>query len=201
MGGNSETLRSHYQKLPDEDIEHLANYEAADLSPSACDILKEEIKRRGLSDELNLAADIQVRGISEGELLDLIRRISTFPCPICGKKRDYLNGFNLMSVRSYIIVTSVSNALIIACPECISAMAKRALIKNLFLGWLGIPWGPIKTIRSVFANLRAMNSGKHNGPTKEFVEFIKPRSAAIKARFNKITDVRQLLDVISQSAN
>ena len=197
MGVNNEKLRTHYQQLPDEDIERLANYEAGDLSTEAVGILKEEIKRRGLSDEFNVAADIQTKGLSEEELLDLIRKISMFPCPICGKKQNYLNGFNVMSVRSFIIGTSVEMPLIIACPECTPANAKNALIKNLFLGWWGFPWGPIRTIHSIFTNSRAMNSNGYIGPTKEFTEFIRPHSAAIKARFDKINDINSLFEVIN----
>ncbi len=91
-----------------------------------------------------------------------------------------------MSVRSYIILTSVEKPLIIACPECISNSAKSALIKNLFLGWWGIHWGPIRTIHSIFLNLKAINAEKYNSPTREFIEFIKPHSAAMKARVEKI---------------
>lgn len=130
---NKETLRKHYQKLADENIERLANYDAGDLSPEALAILKEEIKRPSLSGDLNTAADIQVRGISEGEQQELIRKISAFPCPICGTKQNYLNGFNLMRVRSYIIITTIERTITIACPEYISKSAKSTLVKNLFM--------------------------------------------------------------------
>jgi tetratricopeptide (TPR) repeat protein len=63
---NKEALREHYQRLADADIERLANYEAGDLRPEALDVLKEEIKRRGLSGELDTAVDVQVKGISAG---------------------------------------------------------------------------------------------------------------------------------------
>lgn len=193
---NKDTLREHYKKLPNEDIERLANYEANELSPEALDVVKEEIQRRGLSDEFNVAADIQIRRLSEEEQGELIRKISIFPCPICGRKQNYLNAFNIMIVKSFIIVTTIEKPLIIACPDCISASAKNALIKNLFLGWWGIPWGPIRTIHSIFVNLRALNSEKHNSPTREFIEFVKPHSAAIKARIERIKDLNELLDVI-----
>ena len=59
MDVNEDALRKHYQQLPDEDIEHLAKYEANDLVPEAQNILKEEIRRRGLSDELYNLADVK----------------------------------------------------------------------------------------------------------------------------------------------
>jgi hypothetical protein len=196
MAGDTEALRAHYQKLPDEDIERLANYEADQLSPEALAVLKEEIKRRGLSNEFQATVDIQVRGVSEEEQKEIIRKISVFPCPLCGRKQNYLNAFKVMSVKSFIILTSVEEPLIIACPECISTNAKSALITNLVLGWWGIPWGPIRTIHSVFLNLKAINAGNYNAPTREFIEFIKPHSAAIKARIDKINNLNELLEFI-----
>lgn len=64
MNINRESLRKHYQILADEDIERLANYGPGDLVTEALDVLKEEIKRRGLSVELETAADIQAKEIS-----------------------------------------------------------------------------------------------------------------------------------------
>jgi hypothetical protein len=198
MAGNKEALRAQYQRLSDEDIERLANYEADQLIPEALAILKEEIKKRGLSDEFQIAADIQAKGIPEHEQEEIIRKISMFPCPLCGKKQNYLNGFNVMMVRSYIIFTMAEKRLIIACSECISNSAKSALIKNLFLGWWGIPWGPIRTIRSILLNLKAINAENYNAPAREFIEFIKPHSAAIKARIESIRNVSELLDLITE---
>ena len=50
MKGGKENLRKPYQKLSDEEIERIARYEAQDLTPEAADILKEEIRRRRLSE-------------------------------------------------------------------------------------------------------------------------------------------------------
>ncbi len=196
MDVNKERLRERYQKLYDEDIERLANYEAEGLNPEALAVLKEEIKRRGLSNEFQSTVDIQVRGVSEEEQKEIIRKISVLPCPLCGRKQNYLNAFNVMSVKSIIILTFVEKPLIIACPECISTSAKNALIKNLFLGWWGIPWGPFRTIHSIFLNLKAINANNCNSPTSEFNDFIKPYSAAIKARIDRINNINELLDLI-----
>jgi hypothetical protein len=196
MDMDKERLREHYRRVSDADIERLANYEAAGLRPEALDILREEIKRRGLSGEFNKAVDIQLKGVSEEEQQELIRRIALFPCPVCGGRQNYLNAFHIMNVRSYIIITAVSKSMVIACPECISKSDKRALLRNLLLGWWGIPWGPIRTIHSVFFNLDAINSKNENTPTREFAEFIKPHSAAIKVRIEKIDSINELFDVI-----
>ena len=183
------------RSLPEDDIERLAYCEVGDLSREAFQILKKEIQRRGLPDELGVVADIQAKGLSEEEQIELIRKIAMFPCPHCGRKQTYLNAFSIMIVKSYVIVTEVDKPLVIACPECISTKAKSALIKSLFWGWWGIPWGPIRTIHSIFVNLRALNAGTHNEPTNEFREFVKPRKAAIKTRIEGINDLNKLFDI------
>jgi hypothetical protein len=64
------------------------------------------------------------------------------------------------------------------------------------LGWWGIPSGPIRTIQSIFVNRKAANSENYNEPTQEFIEFIKPHSAALIARVDKISDMKDVLKVI-----
>ena len=190
-----ESLREHYKKLPNEDIERLANFEADQLSPEALAVLRDEIRNRGLSDDLRTTADIQVKGVSEEEVEQLIRRVSQFPCPLCGRRQNYLNAFSIMSVRSLILLTSVERPLVIACPQCISAYAKSELIKSLLLGWWGIPWGAIRTVHSFFVNWKALNADDHHTPTREFIDFVRPYSAAIKARIDKISTVDEFLEL------
>ncbi len=55
-------LEKHFRQLADEEIERLASSHAHELHPEAIDILKEEIKRRGFSDELSAAIDRQTKG-------------------------------------------------------------------------------------------------------------------------------------------
>jgi hypothetical protein len=54
-------LEGHFRQLTDEKIERLASSNAHELRSEAIDILKEEIKRRGLPDELIAAIDRQTR--------------------------------------------------------------------------------------------------------------------------------------------
>jgi hypothetical protein len=62
---NKASLRAHYQQLSDEDIKRLANSEAKALTPDEWNILKEEIERRGFSEELNALLDSQTGGVSD----------------------------------------------------------------------------------------------------------------------------------------
>ena len=55
-------LEKHFRQLADEEIERLASSHAHEFRPDAIDILKEEIKRRGLPDQLITAVDRQTKG-------------------------------------------------------------------------------------------------------------------------------------------
>lgn len=94
------------------------------------------------------------------------------------------------------ILTRHEKSLLIACPNCVSAKAKKTLIISLLLGWWGFPWGPIKTIQSIFTNSKALRSANYCEPTLEFIEFIKPHAAVIKAGIEKIKDLNELYNVI-----
>ena len=196
MDINIEALRQHYENLPDEDIERLAYYETNDLMPEAVDILKSEIKRRGLSNKYNNAVESHLAGLGEEEKVQLLNRISTFPCPVCGS-HERLNASKLVLVKSYIIVTTVEKPLIIACPNCIRVNAKRILIKSLLLGWWGIPWGPIRTLWSIVDNVMAINLNKYKDLTSEFKECFEPHLIAIKVNIDDVKDLNHLLESIN----
>lgn len=196
MEVNIDTLRQHYENLPEEDIERLAYYETNDLMPEAVAILKNEIRRRGLSDRYDAAIESQLSGLSEEEKQDLLNRISAYPCPLCGG-HERLNASKVVSVKSYIIITTIEKPLIIACPNCIRANAKDALIKSLLFGWWGIPWGPIRTLFSIVDNVMALNSKKYNELTHEFKDYFEPHLIAIKVNIDKEKDLNNLLETIN----
>lgn len=195
MNMDDEALRKNYSGLSDAEIARLSNYEAKELLPEAIPILKDEIKRRGLSDDLNVAIDIQLRGVTDEEVRELVDRVSHLPCPICGKKQNLLNAFLVRTVKPGLYVT-VEKPLIMACPDCIISTAKTGLIETLIWGW----WtflGEISVGQAIWTNVKALNARKYMRPTPEFVEFIRSHAAVIKARINKINDVRDLLQIIS----
>jgi len=192
-----EALRQHYERLPDEDIERLAYYEANDLTPEAVDILKNEIKRRGLSNSYETAVETHVAGLGEEEKKELLNRISALACPLCGSDHERLNASKVVTVKSFIVATTTEKPLIIACPDCIRANAKGALITSLLLGWWGIPWGPISTLGSIVDNVMALNSKKYNELSSEFIEFFEPHLIAIKVNIDEVKDLNDLLETLN----
>jgi len=197
MDIDREALRKHYEILSDEDIERLAYYEAKDLSPEAVEILRNEIKNRGLSDSFDEAVETHVAGLEEEEKSELLNRISDFPCPLCDDNQAPLNASKVVIVKSFIVFTTVDKPLIIGCPECIKANAKKALITSSLLGWWGIPWGPIRTLWSLVDNIMALSSKRYHEPTYEFLEFFAPHLIAIKVKIDEAKDLDGLLESIN----
>ncbi|MEM7511932.1 MAG: hypothetical protein AAF388_13435 [Bacteroidota bacterium] len=142
-------IRLRYQKMTDDQILKIAQYEAADLNPTGLEILQEEVKRRGLSSALEVGIKMQEDGISEDELEELKKLIYHSACPDCGEQVDLLGSAIVTEVVSAIAFTSYSQNLVIACPKCLRKRKNKALLKTILLGWWGIPFGVFRTIQAV----------------------------------------------------
>lgn len=73
-------------------------------------------------------------------------------CSCCNSKTAqprYLIFYNTISL---IFFTSKSPKQGIFCPKCGSRDLIKSSLVNMFLGWWGIPWGPIYTLKSLFVN-------------------------------------------------
>jgi hypothetical protein len=182
MEPSIDQLMKRYRNMSDEEIEHLAYYQAKTLTPEALKILEGEIKRRSLTQDFQAIVDIQEKGLTDEELNELTDAISALPCPICFSKEKRLNASKIAIAKSAILVTTIDDPLLIACPDCIISSAKSATKKTLLLGWWAIPWGPIRTFQALSTNSTSKNYERYNKPTPEFVEFIKTNAPAIKAK-------------------
>jgi hypothetical protein len=172
-------LRSHYRTLPDERLWVLAMQEIGDLTPEAVEVLREEIRTRGLSPDLEKVVEAHSRPMGPTELADLVDRFRGAPCSSCGSAETPLNGATIATVRSFAFWSAYSTEFVIACPECIAARAKSATISSLALGWWSIPGGPISTIRAVLANGRAEDTCMQSDPSNELVEFVQANRGRI----------------------
>jgi len=78
-------------------------------------------------------------------------------CPLCGGIGP-LGHHEYHEVRSYLILTKWSSQDIICCRSCGAKQNASAAVRNLLLGWWGIPWGlfvtPGQIVRNVAAILR-----------------------------------------------
>lgn len=124
MDVNIEDLREHYEQLPNEEIERLANYGACNLTPIAIEALKTELAKRNFSPIFREALDVNVRGLTIAEKTQIYNKISALPCPICGNNHSLLNARRVAEVVSDFIGIKSKTSTIIGCQKCIFSVAK-----------------------------------------------------------------------------
>lgn len=153
MGLDLEQIRNNYSKFDDFEIERIAKTEAGGIEPEVLEILIDEIKKRGLNNNLLKGIDAQTTEISEEELTKLLNKITILSCPECGRKETPLVGTLVRKVRSYLVFTSYERKPLITCETCAATKRKNSIISNFLLGWWGIPLGIINTPRAIISTL------------------------------------------------
>ena len=87
------------------------------------------------------------------------------PCPECGQAGVPLNGGVVASAMSFVVFTTHRSDTVIACPDCLGKEARRAAGKTAVLGWWGLPWGPIQSVRSLAHDLRTLRQRGRDKPS------------------------------------
>ena len=75
-------------------------------------------------------------------------------------------------------------------------MHRKANIKSALLGWWGIPWGPINTIRSFLFNLSMKKNNRTKKPNEIFASFIVNNIGIIK---KAKTEPKKLTEFINRT--
>ncbi|AUC16521.1 hypothetical protein BTO06_15785 [Tenacibaculum sp. SZ-18] len=169
---NLEDIRENYKKFDDWKIEKLATEEADSLRPEVVDILKSEIKKRNLNHSLINSVDSLTKKITDKDLNQYYEILKNHPCPKCKSKKQKINATFVGQVISIFVITNYDKSIRIACSDCLDIMHKKANIKSLLLGWWGIPWGPINTIRSLIFNFNMKKYNRTESQNEILVDFI-----------------------------
>jgi hypothetical protein len=148
-----EQIRKNYAEFDDYKIEHLAKNEINSLDPNVVEILKEEIKKRGLDSNLNKGIEAQSKELTESDLNELKVKISKLSCPECGQSDSPLIGTLIREVKSFIVFTHYKKTPLILCQACADKKRKNAMITTALLGWWGIPWGLFRTPHAIISSL------------------------------------------------
>ena len=162
----------NYRNFEDWKIEKIASEEAGSLRPEVLDILKAEIKKRKLNLNLIDSIDSQTKELSESEFNEYCEILRNHPCPKCNSKTQKINATMVGRVISMLIMTNYEKSLKVACSNCLDEMHSKANMKSALLGWWGIPWGPIQTIRSFIFNSIMKKNNRTKKPNEIFVGFI-----------------------------
>ena len=148
-------VKQSYQRMSDEELIQTATVNAFGLTPRGLEVVLEEIKHRNLDNKIANAVRAQNKVYTIEEIdqyCDLIRNLN---CPACGSSAIKLNGTMTSQVMSFLLITYYNERLIIACPACLDKANEHAVLVSSILGWWGIPWGLIRTIKAIRENIKS----------------------------------------------
>jgi len=126
MTPSREDLTRLYGGMSDDRLTDLAIHETDQLTPEALSVLQQEVRRRGLSERLESAIDVQTRHITTDEHDQLLRRFRQLPCPLCGAGGHLLNAVTVATTRSMLAATTYETQLVVGCPDCMLVAVRKA---------------------------------------------------------------------------
>lgn len=193
MGPDIAELRKNYERLDNARLIRLASEEAVGLRPEAVELIKQMIKERGLSADIQKAVDIQLKPVSEGDLQKYTNLLRKQPCPICGSTAELLNATMTAETVSFIIYTNYRKNLVIACPDCLDKQNNSASIRSALLGWWGLPWGIARTPQALLFNYKMKKQNHLSEANELFRSFVLQRAGRIEANKNNPEELQLMV--------
>lgn len=193
-----EQLTATYKNLPDDKLTRLAVNEAASLRPEALELLKAEIKSRGLEENIINGMDAQFIEVSDNRFDNYLSLIRSQPCPVCTSTAQPLNAALSGTVMSFILLTRYKKKLLIACPTCLHTANQDATVKTALLGWWGFPWGLIRTPQALVRNIKTGKQIKSGEPSDALISFVKTNIGVIETIKNKGQSLQVMLADLSK---
>ena len=164
-------VRETYQRMTDEELIRIATQDAYGLTPEAMEIVKAEIQKRGLDQNIAKGVEAQNKTYTIEEVDSYCDIVSNLGCPSCGNTTEPLNATMTGEVMSFIFFTTYNKKLKVGCPHCLDKANNNALTKTALLGWWGFPWGVIRTPQAIALNLKSKRTNHlqdHNDYLRSF---------------------------------
>jgi hypothetical protein len=165
-------IRETYRKMSDAELERVATQDAAGLTPEAREIVQEEIQRRNLNTDILNGVEAQNKPYTLEEIDAYCELLRDLDCPVCGASDVKLNGTLTSEVISVILFTHREKKVKVACPDCLDKANSAAIAKTAVLGWWGIPWGIVRTVQALAANMRSKQTNHIEGPNQYLRNFV-----------------------------
>lgn len=140
-----EKLQREFSKLSDTALASTIKYDYSDLNEDGKRALLEEIEKRGQTEQHMDAIKIWNSETLNQEYQTLVEKIHMEACPHCGASGP-ISASVSTKVFSYVIMTHKNKNVRVGCPSCNMSKLNNDTLATAFLGWWGIPWGPIYTI-------------------------------------------------------
>ncbi len=177
----SDSIAASYRRMSDERLLQIALHEASGLTPDGLAALHAELGTRGIDPVIGRAIAAQRTALNADDLGTLVGHLRQQPCPECGRTDQPLNAGIVATAKSFLIVTLYNRRTLIACPDCLVRSARSAAIVTALLGWWGFPFGPIRSVQSLFYDIRTLRQARQDEPTQALQAFVRANPGVVVA--------------------
>jgi predicted nucleic-acid-binding Zn-ribbon protein len=164
-------VQERYQRMSDDELIRIATQDAYGLTPEAMEVVKAEIQKRGLDENISKGVEAQNKEYTIEEIDAYCDLVSNLSCPSCGSTTKRLNATMTGEVMSFVFFTTYNKKIKVGCPHCLDKANNNALTKTAILGWWGFPWGVIRTPQAIALNLKSKRTNHlqdHNDYLRSF---------------------------------
>ena len=149
--------------MSDEELIRIATEDAYGLTPEAIEVVKAEIHKRGMDENISKRVDALNKAYSIEEIETYCDIVSNISCPLCGNTTERLNATMTCEVMSFVVFTTYKKKIKVGCPTCLDKANNDAIKSTLLLGWWGIPWGLIQTPQGILFNVKSKRTNHLSG--------------------------------------
>jgi predicted nucleic-acid-binding Zn-ribbon protein len=164
-------VQERYERMSDDELIRIATQDAYGLTPEAMEVVKAEIQKRGLDENISKGVEAQNKSYAIEEIDTYCDIVSNLSCPSCGNMTERLNATMTGEVMSFIFFTTYNKKIKVGCPHCLDKANSNALTKTALLGWWGFPWGVIRTPQAIALNIKSKRTNHLPGHNDYFRSF------------------------------
>ncbi len=173
-------VRENYRKMSDQELIQIATQKASGLTSEALQVVKEEISKRNINQNIFKEIDAQRKSYTIEDIDAYCKIIQQLPCPVTRSTSENLNATIAVEARSFLVLTQYRKKLVIASPGVLDKANNAALGNSLLMGWWGLPWGIIRTIQAITINLKNKRSNHLDAPNKYLKAFVMSKIGLIE---------------------
>lgn len=182
-----------YQRMSDEELIRIATQDAYGLTSEALEVVKAEIRRRGLDSSIIKSVEAQNKELTLEQIDAYCDIVSKLGCPVCGSTAQRLNATLTSEVMSFIFFTQSKKKIKVGCGHCLDKANENALIKSAVLGWWGLPWGILRTPGAIATNIKSKRTNHAPDHNNYLRSFVVNKIGELETHKNDIEKLEQLL--------
>lgn len=186
-------LKQTYAQLSDKKLIQLATENSPNLRPEALALLKEEIKARGLSENILTAIEVQHQPVNKEKVASYVTLLGNLPCPICKDHSSKTEAALISQVFSVILFTVSKKELKFGCRNCLTSHIHKASISTVLFGWWGIPMGFISTPKALYSNFKMKDKVRASDSKDLLTAFVLQSLAKLEANKDNQEELQKMI--------